>query len=100
MTLTATIAPTPAGDRQATLPRMMYFSDVPVEASYHGSALLHRLLQNYPPESLRIVESGSHASLPERRLARVNYVALLLSTSRWLNTRFSRHVSAWLSSSV
>lgn len=79
------------------MPRLLYLADVPVEASYHGSALVHRLLQDYPPEALRIVESGSHASLPERRLAGVNYTALPLSQARWINTRFSRQVSAWLS---
>ncbi|MEQ2005883.1 MAG: glycosyltransferase [Limisphaerales bacterium] len=96
MTLTAP-SPAAAAGRPPDLPRLLYLADVPVEASYHGSALLHRLLQNYPPESLRIVESGSHASLPERRLARVNYTALPLGRTRWINTRFSRQVSAWLS---
>lgn len=97
MTLTADHSPTPAGNRTATLPRLLYLADVSVESSYHGSALIHRLLQNYPPESLRIVETGWVVSQPERRLARVKYTALPLVNARWLNTRFSRLVSVWFS---
>ena len=40
------------------LPRLLYVGDVPVEASYHGSALIYRLLQRYPVERLRIVEGN------------------------------------------
>ena len=40
------------------LPRLLYLGDVPVEASYHGSALLYRLLQAYPAERLTIIEAG------------------------------------------
>ena len=46
----------------STLPRLLYIGDVPVEASYHGSALLYRLLQTYPPDRLRIIEAGLAAS--------------------------------------
>jgi hypothetical protein len=59
-----------------------------VEASYHGSALLYRLLQNYPKERLRVVETTLQRSLPERRLASVTYDALPVGRQRWLNTRF------------
>ena len=31
---------------------LLYVGDVPVEASYHGSALLHRLLSGHPHEKL------------------------------------------------
>src|SRR5215204_975348 len=86
-----------AGVVPNTLPRLLYLADVPVESSYHGSALLHRLLQNYPSEKLQIVESGAVVSLPERRLVRGNYTAFPLSNARWLNTRFSGFVSSWLS---
>ena len=40
------------------LPRLLYVGDVPVEASYHGSALLHRLLVNYPPDRLSVIETA------------------------------------------
>jgi glycosyltransferase involved in cell wall biosynthesis len=81
----------------ALWPRLLYLADVPVESSYHGSALLYRLLQNYPPDALRIVESGVSVSQPERRLARVNYTAFLMGRTRWLNTRLHKYISTWLS---
>ena len=61
-----------AGETQS-LPRLLYIGDVPVEASYHGSALLYRLLEDYPKERLKIVEAGVQLSRPERRLAGVAY---------------------------
>src|SRR5690242_16705828 len=78
------------------LPRLLYVGDVPVEASYHGSALLHRLLSDYPSERLTIVETAtqSHAS---RRLPQVNYLSYPIGKARWLNTRFHPYVSAWFS---
>ena len=79
------------------LPRLLYVGDVPVEASYHGSALLFRLLQRYPPERLRIVEDSWRPSLPSRRLPGVSYRAVANSNPRWLNTRLHRWYSTWLS---
>lgn len=77
-------------------PSLLYLADVPVESSYHGSALLFRLLQNYPPQKLRIIESGPHRSLPERRLPGLLYHHLSFGGEQWLNTRFHRWVSSWL----
>jgi hypothetical protein len=54
------------------IPRLLYLGDVPVEASFHGSILLYRLLQEYPPDRLFIIERGQ-ASLPARRLPGVKY---------------------------
>ena len=51
------------------LPRLLYLADVPVEASYHGSALMYRLLQRYPADRLRVVEGNlftRHRSPPAR----------------------------------
>ena len=78
------------------LPRLLYVGDVPVEASYHGSALLHRLLANYPPDRLSIIETAV-PSLPSRRLPQVNYLSQPLANQRWLNTRFHPQVVAWFS---
>ena len=78
------------------LPRLLYVGDVPVESSYHGSALLYRLLQNYPPERLRIVETNIMRSQPERRLPDVAYAELSLGWRRPLYTRFARGYRAWL----
>ena len=76
------------------LPRLLYIGDVPVEASYHGSALLYRLLQTYPPDRLRIIEAGLAASQVDRRLPRVIYSTALQPGRRWLHTRFHRWVSS------
>jgi glycosyltransferase involved in cell wall biosynthesis len=72
------------------LPRLLYLGDVPVESSYHGSALIYRLLQTYPPEKLRIIEGNLRNSLPERRLAGVSYSSVKVGWKRPLYTRFTR----------
>ena len=78
------------------LPRLLYVGDVPVEASYHGSALLHRLLVNYPPDRLSVIETAM-PSLSSRRLPHVNYLSRPLAKQRWLNTRFHPQAVAWFS---
>lgn len=55
------------------VPRLLYIGDVPVELSYHGSALLYRLLAAYPASKLEIIEAGTSISKPERRLPNVQY---------------------------
>jgi len=75
-------------------PRLLYVGDVPVEASYHGSALLHRLLCDYPPERLTIIETATQSET-SRRLPQVNYLSHPIGNVRWLNTRFHPYVSAW-----
>ena len=76
------------------LPRMAYIGDVPVEASYHGSALLHRLLSDYPADKLTIIETAT-VSQPQRRLPNVSYVSHPISKQRWLDTRFHPYLVAW-----
>ena len=76
------------------LPRLLYLGDVPVEASYHGSALLHRLLSDYPSDRLMILETATE-SKPERRLPNVNYISHPIGKRRWLNTRFHPYALAW-----
>lgn len=80
-----------------SLPNLLYLADVPVEASYHGSALMYRLLQDYPKERLRIIEAGAHESVPERRLQGVAYQRVPLRNARLLNTRLNKLVSSGLS---
>src|SRR5207253_10669972 len=46
----------------AFTPRLVYIGDVPVESTYHGSLLLHRLLQIYPPDKLGVVEGSISVS--------------------------------------
>jgi len=76
------------------LPRLLYVGDVPVEASYHGSALLHRLLSNHPVDRLMILETAT-PSQPDRRLPQVKYTTRPIGKQRWLNTRFHPYAVAW-----
>jgi hypothetical protein len=78
------------------LPRLLYIGDVPVESSYHGSALLYRLLQDYDSEKLCIIESNLLPSQPGRRLPHVSYEALSVGRVRPLRTRFACGYSSWL----
>ena len=75
------------------LPRLLYVGDVPVEASLHGSALVHRLLESFPRDRLLIVEGSVGLSLPARRLEGVQYRELPMGRERWLRTRFRRLVA-------
>jgi glycosyltransferase involved in cell wall biosynthesis len=76
--------------------RLLYLADVPVEASYHGSALIYRLLSNYSGARLRIVEGNLLRSQPQRRLPDIEYAELRQGTRRLLDTRFTRWYSTWL----
>lgn len=78
------------------LPRLLYVSSVPVESSYHGSALIYRLLQEYPPERLCVVESSLSVSQPSRRLPGVRYEVLPAGIERLCRTRFARLYSSFL----
>lgn len=89
-------AGTTVSDSPNCSPRLLCLSDVPVEASYAGSVLLYRLLQGYPPDRLRVLETNLARSIPERRLSSVNYAELRLGLRRPLYTRFSRWYAAWL----
>jgi glycosyltransferase involved in cell wall biosynthesis len=75
---------------------LLYVGDVPVEASYHGSALLHRLLSDYPHEKLTIIETATQSET-KRRLPNVKYAAHPIANQRWLNTRFHPYAVAWYS---
>ncbi len=83
-----------AGDN---LPNLVFIGDVAVECSYHGSALLYRLFQNYPPAKLRIIEGDVQRSVPARRVPDILYKQLPIGWQRGLKTRFHSTVSAWLS---
>ena len=76
------------------LQKLLYVGDVPVEASYHGSALLYRWLSDYPPERLTIIETAMQSET-SRRLPQVNYLSCPIANQRWLNTRVHPYVSAW-----
>lgn len=77
-------------------PPLLYVGDVPVESTYHGSALLHRLLASYPVGELTILETGT-PSHPDRRLKNADYLSYPIGQPRWLNTRFHPQVMVWYS---
>ncbi|HEX5875538.1 MAG TPA: glycosyltransferase [Pyrinomonadaceae bacterium] len=78
------------------VPHLLYVGDVPVEASYHGSALVYRLLSDYPHEQLMIIETATQSE-PRRRLPGVEYLSYPIGKPRWLNTRFHPYAVAWYS---
>ena len=75
-----------------SLPRLLYFGDIPVEASLHGSALLYRLLETYPKDKLLIVEGAGEAS-SDLRIAGVQYHHYKEIWSRLLQTRLHAFAS-------
>ena len=75
---------------------LLYVGDVPVESTYHGSALLHRLLASYPAGKLTILETGT-PSRQNRRLTNATYISYPIGRQRWLNTRFHSEVMVWYS---
>jgi hypothetical protein len=77
-------------------PNLLYVGDVPVEHSYHGSALLYRLLERVPASQLVIVESNLFRSREDRRLPGVRYRAVRVGTARLLNSRLHRVYARWL----
>ena len=81
---------------ETPLPRLLYVGDVPVESSYHGSALLYRLLQNYPRERLLVVEGNLPVSFIDRRLPGVRYATLQIGCGQLLHTRIAHWYSSWL----
>ena len=70
------------------LPRLLYVGDVPVESTVAGSALLYRLLQEYPIERLCIVQGNITTSQPQNRLLDVTYQTLSVGYERLLRSRF------------
>lgn len=78
------------------LPRLLYVGDVAVESSYHGSTLLYRLLQQYPPDRLMIVEGNLFPPRTDRRLPGVTYTTLHVGRRRLLDSRAHDWYSRWL----
>jgi len=70
------------------LPRLMYIGDVPVESTVAGSALIYRLLQDYPVDRLCIVEGNIATSQIDKRLPQVAYNSVSVGIKRLLNSRF------------
>src|SRR5947209_4962072 len=85
-----------ANHSAASLPRLLYLGDVPVQSTYHGSVLLYRLFANYPTNKLLLIETDLARSLPERRLPHVQYRRQRLLGRRLSKTRFSKIYSVFL----
>ena len=79
-----------------SFPRLLYLGDVPVESTYHGSALIYRLLQGYPPERLVVVEQNPQPSMPERKLPNVRYEQMHPLGIHGATTRLHRLAALWL----
>jgi hypothetical protein len=79
------------------LPKLLYIGDTPVESSYHGSALIYRLLEDYPSSKLTIIEGNLFTSQPDRQLTNIKYKQLCVGNTRIFNTRFNPIVSSFLS---
>jgi Glycosyltransferase Family 4 len=78
------------------LPRLLYLGDVPVEATYHGSALLYRLLQNYPHDRLLILQPTASGPQVGRRLSATAYRQIIFGNRRLLHSRAARYYRSWL----
>jgi hypothetical protein len=78
-----------------SLPKLLCFSDVPVENYMNGSTLLYRLLSAYPKEKLIIIE-GSSVSIPNRRIAGVAYSQCKPVLAGLSRTRFHYYISPFI----
>lgn len=76
-------------------PRLLYLGDVPIEPTYAGSALLYRLLDDYLPEHLKIIQANLIPSQGGPRLTNVSYQTLDFEFPRLQFTRFSENYKAW-----
>ena len=81
---------------EPSVPRLLYLGEVPVEASYHGSALIYRLLQRYPADRLAIVETNLYRPGTDRRLTGVRHLTLTIGRRRLLHSRLHSWYSRWL----
>ncbi len=72
-----------------------------MESSCHGSALLYRLLEDYPEERLFIVETGANPSQADQRIEGAPCVHLPPGRAgRLLTTRLHSWASAWMALTV
>ncbi len=76
----------------AKVPAILYFSDVPVESSFHGSALIYRLFQDYPQKKILVVEGGVKESSESQRLPQVKYLFRPLIGRQLINTRINKGI--------
>ena len=75
------------------LPRLLYVGEVPVEASFAGALLLHRLLGGYPAGRLGIAERSAGPTPAHLRVGAGEYFTI--ETALWPPPRRSRLLTAW-----
>lgn len=78
------------------LPRLLYVGEVDVQAFCHGSLLLYRILDSYPRDRLRIMETSPSGSAVARRLPGVAYEHFPLPAGPVFYNRFARHYAGVL----
>src|SRR4051794_7711655 len=80
------------GSPDADLPRLTYIGEIPVSSTVASSALIYRLLLDYPSHKLQILQSNL-LPLPDQytRLPGVKYEAFFQSFRRPLSMRGARH---------
>ena len=74
-------------------PKILYYSDVPVELSSGGATLLYRLFEHYPKEKLVIIQ-GVGMNKNEPRIPGVKYYTLNAKLERLRFTRFAKYTKA------
>lgn len=84
----------------APLPRLTYIGDIPIEASYQSSVLLHRLLQGYPNGLLQIIETRAGDDRAELRLPGVEYHRMPVAEPRLMRGRFGAAYRLWLTATA
>ena len=80
----------------SNLPRLLYIGDVPIESTVAGSSLIYRLLEQYPPSQLQIVEGNIAVSQPKKRLPQVSYQVLNVGIDRLLHSRLTPVYKSYL----
>jgi hypothetical protein len=73
------------------LPRILYYSGVPVESSFAGATLIFRLLEHYPKEKLLIIQG-----MELNRAARISGVSYYVVKWRWLDRLKSTRFNKWI----
>lgn len=86
----------PGHPNRADLPRLAVVGDVAPAATFGGHLMLHRLLREYPPDRLLVIEGNLLTAPPAQRLAGVQYQVWPYSLLRLHRTRFRPWVNAAL----
>jgi hypothetical protein len=79
----------------SNLPRLLYIGDIPIEDSVASSTLLFRLFQDYPANSLCIVQTNLITKASGSKLAGVAEKILSISSNRFSRTRLHRWALGW-----